>query len=201
MAAFHSCGWVLRRRAEGPSRFHHGCSRLKHSEASRKSDLEIPNVWPKYPWTNYPRTSDNATDVAAGCQQQRCRCTLTVITLQGLILLQVTHNRQWLRMRLWWRWLGIWRPNKQSVLLERLSLQLGNDFLEYLWSKIHNYGIWLQYSWRAWVSTLLQTEYVIWWHRGAPLPLFHPCYFCRADQNLGHSTYLVFSQRKSADHK
>lgn len=34
-------------------------------------------------------------------------------------------------------------------------------------------------SWRAWVSTLLQTEYVICWDQDAPLPQFRPCYFCR----------------------
>lgn len=43
-------------------------------------------------------------------------------------LFQVTHNRQWLQMRLQWRWLGISGPNKQTVLLEWLSVQHGHQF-------------------------------------------------------------------------
>lgn len=49
-------------------------------------------------------------------------------SIKGLILLQVTHNRQWLQIRLRRRWLGISGTNSQTVLLERLSLQPGNHF-------------------------------------------------------------------------
>lgn len=47
-------------------------------------------------------------------------------SIKGLILLQVTHNRQWLQIRLRRRWLGISGTNSQTVLLQRLSLQPGN---------------------------------------------------------------------------
>ncbi len=59
-----------------------------------------------------------------------CRPGLPLLqgSIKALILLQVSHNRRWLQIRLQWRWLGISGPNNQTVLLERLSLQLGNHF-------------------------------------------------------------------------
>lgn len=99
----------------------------------------------------------------------------------------MTHNRQWLQIRLQWRLLGVSRTNTQTVLLERLSLQPGNQFLQYLWGEMHHYGIWLQYPWRAWVSTLLQTGYVICWAQDVSVSQFHPCYFGKAVQYLPES--------------
>lgn len=78
-------------------------------------------------WLN-PLLQEVLTD---SCHQQ-CDCCPGSLLLQqsikGLILLQVSHNRRWLQIRLQWRWLGISGPNNQTVLLYRVSPKPGSQF-------------------------------------------------------------------------